>query len=453
MIAGKRVLVLGMGVTGTAAAGALRAAGADVVTVDRNGGADHGDVSTVDLRGIDLAVASPGWPPHGDALKAVEAAGVEVWSEVELAWRLRRQGVPWVLVTGTNGKTTTVKMIGEMAAAAGLTYAVVGNVGDPVVEAAGIDLDLMIVEMSSFQLHYTRTVEPLASVVLNVDDDHLDWHGGAAEYRAAKASVFQRAQVACVYPTADPTIEQMVRDADVAEGCRAVGITLGSPGPSQLGLVDDLLLDRAFTDERHREALELATIADLAHLSGGTVPPYLALNALAAAALARAAGIPPSAVRDGLRSFTLDAHRTAPVRTLAGVAYVDDSKATNPHAARAAFGAYGDSSVVWIAGGLAKGADYEPLVAAVASRLRAAVLIGLDSTALAQALERHAPAIPVAAIAPGETVMQRAVSAARDAARAGDTVLLSPASASMDQFRDYAERGEQFAAAVEALEE
>ncbi len=446
--AGRRVLVLGMGVTGTAAAAALADAGASVVTVDRAEEADHRDVESVDLGGVDLAVASPGWPPHGAALRAVEGAGIEVVSEVELAWRLRHPETPWLLVTGTNGKTTTVGMIGSIARAAGLDHAVVGNVGEPVVTAAPRPLDLLVVEVSSFQLHYTSSVEPLAAVCLNADDDHADWHGGRDAYLAAKATVYERTRSACVYPVADEVVEGMVRRADVRDGCRAVGVTPGIPAVSQVGVVDGMIVDRAFLDERWREGREVASVDDLAHLATGAVPPSLLADALAATALARAAGIEPPAIAAGLRSFALDAHRTALVARVDDVAYVDDSKATNPHAARAALDGVPEGTAVWIAGGLPKGADFDPLVAAVAPRLRAVVLIGLDPTPIAAALTRHAPRIPVRVIEPGETVMKRAVAAARGLAHAGDVVLLSPACASMDQFRDYRDRGDAFAAAV-----
>lgn len=451
ILAGRRALVLGMGVTGTAAAEALAGAGASVVTVDREAAADHADVSEVALARFDLAIASPGWPPHGEALRAVEAAGIEIWSEVELAWRLRRTGVPWVLVTGTNGKTTTVRMIGSIAREAGLRCAVVGNVGESVVRAAVRELDLVVVEVSSFQLHFTSRVEPLAAVCLNVDDDHADWHGSRDAYAAAKARVFANARVACIYPAADAAIEGMVRDAEVGEGCRAVGLTLGVPAVSQLGFVDGVMVDRAFHDARRDEGREVAAITDLEHLVAGRVPPYLAFDALAAVALARAAGIDAGPIGEGLRTFALDAHRTALVARVDGVAYVDDSKATNPHAARAALSGVPSGTAVWIAGGLPKGADFDPLVRDVAGSLRAAVIIGLDPAPILDALKRHAPGIPVTVIEPGETVMKRAVLAARGLACEGDVVLLSPACASMDQFRDYADRGSSFAAAVEEM--
>ncbi|HWV77434.1 MAG TPA: UDP-N-acetylmuramoyl-L-alanine--D-glutamate ligase [Isoptericola sp.] len=477
---GARVVVAGLGVTGRAVVAALSGRAASVVTVD--GRADDADVRDGDdpavaqrvVAGADLVVASPGWAPSTPLLTAARAAGVPVWSEIELAWRLRveragaRGPAPWLAVTGTNGKTTTVEMLASILTAAGLRAAAVGNVGTPVVEVAqDPSLDVLAVELSSFQLHHTLTTSFEAAAVLNVAADHLDWHGSLDAYAADKGRIYARAQVACVYNAADPRTEQLVRDADVAEGALAVGFTLGAPGPGQLGVVEDVLVDRAFHAEpgardRQRTAAELGTLADLAHLApgavagtGGTpvVPPHVVANALAAGALARAHGVPASAVRDGLRAFRPGAHRIARVRELDGVAWVDDSKATNAHAAAASLAAYAPGTVVWVAGGLAKGASFDALVADRADRLRAAVVIGVDQEPIRGALARHAPEIPVVAVDPGDTgsVMRRAVAAARDLARPGDTVLLAPAGASMDQFASYAQRGEAFATAVAEL--
>lgn len=451
-IAGMRVLVLGMGVAGTSAVAACRAHGADVTTVDANGTADHLSVEGLDLSGFDVVMASAAFSPRSEAIVACEAAGLPVWSEMEFAWRVRRKGVPWVLVTGTNGKTTTTQMVGAIAAAGGLDVRVCGNMGIPVIEAAQAECDLVAVEIASLQLHFTHTVSPHAAVCLNADNDHTDWHGSLDAYRAAKARVYRHTQVACVYPAADSLVEAMVQEADVVEGCRAIGVTLGVPSVSQLGIVDGHLVDRAFHDNRRSEALELGALTDLAHLVAGDVPPYLALNALSAAALCRAVGVAPSAVREGLAGFSLDHHRTALVRQLDGVTYVDDSKATNAHAVRAAFGGFAESSVVWIAGGLAKGQEFHELVRAIRAKLVGVVLIGIDQSPLVHALAEHAADIPVVAIAPGDTVMERAIQAARSLAAPGQTVLLSPASASMDQFRDYADRGDAFAQGVRALE-
>ncbi|QJW37023.1 UDP-N-acetylmuramoyl-L-alanine--D-glutamate ligase [Cellulosimicrobium protaetiae] len=462
-----RVVVAGLGVSGRAAAAALAPRAAAVVTLDgRAEDADLRDADDVDLAATDLVVVSPGWPPSHPLLVAAAERGVPVWSEVELAWRLRVDGpsgrpAPWLAVTGTNGKTTTVEMLETILRTAGLRVAAVGNVGTPVVEAAADPtLDVLAVELSSFQLHFTHTTSPEAGAVLNVAPDHLDWHGGIDAYAADKGRVFEDAQVACVYNVADPRTEALVREADVVEGARAVGFTLGAPARGQLGVIEDVLVDRAFhapadAPDRHTHAAELATLGDLAHLAGadGVVPAHVVANALAAAALARAHGVPAVAVRDGLRAFRTGSHRIEQVAWVDGVAYVDDSKATNAHAASASLASFTPGTVVWVAGGLAKGASFDELVAARADRLRAVVLIGVDAEPFAGALARHAPDIPVVRVDPGDTgtVMPRAVDSARRLAQAGDTVLLAPAGASMDQFRSYAARGDAFADAARAL--
>jgi UDP-N-acetylmuramoylalanine--D-glutamate ligase len=239
----------------------------------------------------------------------------------------------------------------------------------------------------------------------------------------------------------------MVEEADVVEGCRAIGFTLGIPTVGMLGVVDGVLADRAFIAGRDRNAAEIATVGDVP-----TGAPHNVANALAAAALARAHGVSLPAVRRALRSFTLDRHRITTVAEIGGVVYVDDSKATNPHAARASLSAF--ESSVWIAGGLAKGASFDELVEGVRSRLRAAVLLGADRDEIAAALARHAPDVPVIVLPDTDTgVMERAVATAASIAVRGDTVLLAPACASQDLFADYSARGDAFAAAVGRLRE
>ncbi|MCL1870176.1 MAG: UDP-N-acetylmuramoyl-L-alanine--D-glutamate ligase [Promicromonosporaceae bacterium] len=466
-----RVLVAGLGVTGRAVAAALPGHVASVVTAAPSDDADvplpADDAGRAALLAdADLLVTSPGFKPTDPLLVAARDAGVPVWSELELAWRLRvpratGTPAPWLVITGTNGKTTTVEMLASILTAAGLRTRAVGNVGTPLVEAAlDPDLDVLAVEASSFQLHFAHTVAAQAGAVLNLADDHLDWHGSMEEYGRDKGRVFERAELACVYNTADPVTERLVLAADVAEGARAVGFTLGAPGPGMLGVVEDVLVDRAFhapadAVDRLTYAAEIGTLADLEHLAPGdvTIPPHVVANALAAAALARAHGVPAVAVRDGLRAFTPGGHRIQRVRSLDDVAYVDDSKATNAHAASASLAGFPAGSVVWIAGGLAKGSRFDDLVSERADRLRAAVVIGVDPEPFTTALARHAPEIPVVVVDPGETgtVMRRAVDAARSLARPGDTVLLAPAGASQDQFHSYAQRGDAFAAAVEAM--
>ncbi|KQT00905.1 UDP-N-acetylmuramoyl-L-alanine--D-glutamate ligase [Cellulomonas sp. Leaf395] len=470
VLEGALVVVAGLGVSGRAAVEILASRGARVVPVD-----DHAEdvigpaellAGTV-LDRADLVVASPGLPPHHPLLVAAREHDVPVWSEVELAWHVRvgRAGgggpAPWLAVTGTNGKTTTVGMLESILRAAGENAVAVGNVGTPVVLAAtDPTLDVLAVELSSFQLHHTSSMSAQAAAVLNIAPDHLDWHGSLDAYAADKGRIFERAQVACVYNLADGATLDLVREADVVDGCVAVGFTTGTPLVGQVGLVEDVMVDRGFARLRHTHAAELGTLDDLTQLAGpdGTVPPHVVANALAAAALALAHGVTPAAIREGLRAYGPGEHRLATVAVVDGAAYVDDSKATNAHAASAALGAFPAGSVVWIAGGLAKGAQFDELVAARHDRLRAVVLIGVDRSPLRDALARHAPDVPVVEVDAGETgpVMNRAVDEARRLAsdpRASSpvTVLLAPACASMDQFTSYAARGEQFAAAVRAL--
>ncbi|MEV8591911.1 UDP-N-acetylmuramoyl-L-alanine--D-glutamate ligase [Streptomyces sp. NPDC052012] len=463
---GKHITVAGLGVSGVPAAKVLHGLGAKVTVV--NDGDDArareqaaelealgvtvrlGDGDTLP-DGTELIVTAPGWKPDKPLFAAAEQAGVPVWGDVELAWRLRgrdgREPAPWLAVTGTNGKTTTVQMLASILKAAGLRTAAVGNIGVSLLDAVlGEEkYDVLAVELSSYQLHWAPSLRAHSAAVLNLAPDHLDWHGSMEAYARDKGRIYEGNRVACVYNVADKATEDLVREADVEEGCRAIGFTLGTPGPSQLGVVDDLLVDRAFVENRQKNAQELAQVSDV-----NPPAPHNIANALAAAALARAFGVPATAVRDGLRAFTPDAHRIAHVADVDGVAYVDDSKATNTHAAEASLAAY--EKIVWIAGGLAKGATFDELVAKSAKRLRGAVLIGADRALIREALARHAPEVPVVDLERTDTgAMLQAVQEAQRLARPGDTVLLAPACASMDMFANYNRRGEAFAQAVREL--
>jgi UDP-N-acetylmuramoylalanine--D-glutamate ligase len=440
-----RVVVAGAGASGEAAARALLARGDEVTVVDQKASARTEALAaagaTVALGadrpppGTELLVASPGWRPDSPLLVAAAAAGAEVIGEVELAWRLRRPDVPWLALTGTNGKTTTVRMLESMLRAAGRHAVATGNVGLPVVDAvtAAPPYDVLAVEMSSFQLHSAPSVRPLAGALLNLAPDHLDWHGGFEPYARAKERIWA-ADVA-IGNADDPEVaKRLTRVAG-----RQVTFTLDAPGPDQLGVRDGVLLDRAFGGG------ELAGTDDVRPAG-----PHNVANALAAAALARAYGLGPAAVRDGLTAFVPDRHRNERVAEVAGVTWVDDSKATNPHAAAASLGSY--DPVVWIAGGLLKGATVDELVAAVAPRLAGAVLLGRDRADIAAAISRHAPHLPVLEVRrTDDGAMSEVVGAAASLARAGDTVLLAPAAASMDMFVNYGARGDAFAAAVRAL--
>ena len=472
--AGAPVLVAGGGVTGRAVLAALGALGATATLCDdsaatRQQFADAGtptvDSATVAAHIADyaLVVVSPGFPPSAPVPAAAATAGVPIWGDVELAWRLDqagRYGPPrrWLAVTGTNGKTTTTSMLHAMLVAAGVNSRLCGNIGNPVLDELHEPADVLAVELSSFQLHWAPSVRPEAGVLLNIAEDHLDWHGTLAEYAAAKAGVL-RGRVA-VAGLDDPRAAELLSTAPAPV---RVGFRLGEPAAGELGVRDGLLIDRAFAED-----LALAPVSSI------SVPgPVGVLDALAAAALARSIGVPAEAIAAALSSFRVGRHRAELVAVVDQISYVDDSKATNPHAAEASLLAY--PGVVWIAGGLLKGASVQNTVERVASRLVGVVLIGRDRAMVAEALSRHAPDVPVVQVVAredvdmhataespvtyvvpasdetvGTRVMNAAVAAARDLARPGDTVLLAPAGASFDQFTGYADRGDAFAAAARA---
>lgn len=460
---GLRAYVGGIGIAGFAAADALLSVGADVVVLDSaDGDKQRERANVLEILGAhvrlgsslvagddaDVYVVSPGIPLHDPQITDTIARGTPVWGEMEIGWRMRRAegAAPWLCVTGTNGKTTTTLMADSMLRAAGLASAAVGNIGSSIIDAVRRDdLDVLAVELSATQTPFAPSVSAEVAVCLNLAPDHLDFFHDFSEYAHFKSRVYHQAQLAAVYNVDDPATEAMVREADVVEGCRAIGFTLGIPGLSMVGLVDDALVDRAFIEDRRTNAQELASINDIPNASPANVA-----NALAAAALVRAHGVSPAAVRDGLRAFTPAPHRVAMVREAGGVRYIDDSKATNTHAASMSLRAF--DSVVWIAGGIAKGQSFDDLVAEAAPRLRGVVLIGTDRGLIRDALARRAPGVAVIEIAAtGNDAMTEIVARAADLARPGDAVLMAPACASFDMFRDYGDRGDRFAQAVRAL--
>lgn len=463
-----RVGVLGLGMTGFSVADTLAELGAHVMVVAS--GADELRIKMVDVIGAtyvqerpgediphelvefapELIVVSPGYhPDHAILLWAVER-NIPIWGDIELAWRVRDKvkTAEWLLVTGTNGKTTTVQLTAAMLAAAGYRVAPCGNIGVPVLDAVRDPqgFDVFVVELSSYQLHWMTGIHPYSAAVLNIADDHLDWHGSFESYVAAKSRIFENTKVACVYNKADRQTERMVENADVMEGARAIGFDLGAPGMSDFGVVDGILCDRAFLDDRHATALEITNIPELE--ARGLAAPHIVANILAASALARSFGAPVEAIAEALHTFRLDAHRSEVVEVSGGITWIDDSKATNPHAADASLAA--NTSIVWIVGGLLKGVAIDELVAKHAHRLRGAIVIGRERAQVIAAFERHAPEVTVLEVQAEDTsdVMVNAVNLATEIARNGDVVLLAPAAASMDQFTDYAERGRLFAQAV-----
>jgi UDP-N-acetylmuramoylalanine--D-glutamate ligase len=456
-------VVAGIGVAGFACADQLVFLGARVTVVDSADGErqkERADVlgvvgATVRLgdgdslpADVDVLVVSPGLPPSAPIIRAAIEQDVPVWGELELAWRIRGENpAAWLFVTGTNGKTTTTLMLESILRAAGLRTASVGNIGVSLVDAV-MDpngYDVLAVEVGAPQLPFLHSASPVASVCLNLAPDHVDLFGSFEAYRDAKARIYNNTQVAAVYNVLDPETERMVEEAEVVEGCRAIGFTLGVPGRSMLGVVDDLLVDRAFIENRAEAALELGSVELVQPFA-----PHNVANALAAAALARAYGVPAQAVAQGLQQFEAAGHRIATVAEQDGVRWVDDSKATNCHAAQTSLLAY--DSVVWIAGGMAKGQEFDELVALSASRMRGVVLLGVDRDKIREALMRHAPDVPIVEVPRTDTgAMDEVVVAAAAMATAGDTVLLAPGCASWDMFRDYAHRGDAFADSIHRL--
>jgi UDP-N-acetylmuramoylalanine--D-glutamate ligase len=333
-----------------------------------------------------------------------------------------------------------------MLVTAGINAVACGNIGVPILDVVRdpANFEVLVVELSSFQLHYTNGIEPVASVVINLAEDHLDWHGTMSEYGRTKGKIYNNTKVCCVYNVGDKTTSELLHKAVNTDSAQAVGFTVNTPAPNEVGWVEDILVDRAFVDDASI-ALELASIADLSDKI--VVSPHLMSNIASAAALARAAGVQPREISLALQEFTLDSHRIELVLAKDGISWVDDSKATNPHAAAAALSSF--DSVVWIVGGLLKGVDISDLVSRYKTKVKVAIVIGLDRAPVLEAFARLAPNTAVFEIsAESSEVMNAVVRLAKSAASSGDTVLLAPAAASMDQFKDYAQRGDLFAEAV-----
>jgi UDP-N-acetylmuramoylalanine--D-glutamate ligase len=433
-------LIVGLARSGVAAARVLRARGEEVIGVDAGtpvGAQELAGVGVeVHLREDGLAhvqraramVKSPGVPAQAPAVAAARERGVPVLGELELGWRLLPN--EFIAVTGTNGKTTTVELIGHIHRAAGLPVAVAGNVGTALSGLVGfVPEDATVVcEASSFQLEDTLAFSPEAAVLLNITPDHLDRHGTMAAYRAAKLQIFarQRAGDVAVVPAGEPEIPLPpgVLRVPFGEG-EGAGCALRA---ERLWWRGEPLL--AAAEVRLRGAHNLQ-------------------NALAAAAVCLARGVDPEAVRAGLRTFPGVPHRLQEVAERGGVVYVNDSKATNVASTLVALRAFPDGGVHLILGGRGKGQEFAALRDAVAAHCRAVYLIGEDAPAIAAALAGLASARdgePAALHTCGE--LERALAAAAAAARAGETVLLSPACASFDQFADFEARGEFFTTLV-----
>lgn len=449
----KKVLVLGAGVTGSASARALVAREAEVTLVDETEVSNNEfhviKPTEVNISEFDFVLISPGWKEAHPLIAQAKAAQITLLNEIDLAWALKEERSPaqkWIALTGTNGKTTTVEMTAAALRAGGLHAVACGNVGKTVIECVDSEeaYDVLVLELSSFQLHWLERAEFIAAAILNIADDHTDWHGSFESYAQAKVSILDRSMTAIL----NGDDKEVVTRTTHWNG-RKVFYSLDTPGPGEIGVVEELLVDRAFVSDPQ----EAAMIAELTDVKP-TVPHNVS-NALAAAGLARTVGVSHEAIGAALSAFTLGRHRIEIIAEKNGITWIDDSKATNPHAATASI--LSALSVIWIAGGLAKGADVSALVERASTRIKAAILIGTDRELFAAALREHAPHVKVIAIDPpsdyqrggvSNSFMEAIVAAAQSSAVAGDTVLLAPSCASMDQFISYADRGDRFADAV-----
>ena len=444
----QRYLILGAGITGNAVAHFLKSRGGLVTIADDNS-SDAIAPALIDLTDFDAVVISPGWRQDHPLVAKVLVSNLPILNEVDLAWQIRTEVSPhqkWIALTGTNGKTTTVEMVAKILQTAGLKAVACGNVGDTVIEAVDRKdpYDYLILELSSFQLHWIKEANFVSAAILNIADDHLDWHGTFEAYAAAKFSILDRAEIAVL--NADD--QEVVLRSNRFTGHK-VFFSLESPAAGEIGVVEELLVDRAFVADPQ----EAAMICELKDITP-TVPHNVS-NALAAAALARTVNVSHELIQKALQEFRPGRHRIETVYTSNSVSWVDDSKATNPHAAAASLMSH--LSVIWIAGGLAKGADMNSLVQRCKGRIKAAILIGADSHLIETALRECAPNIPrILVSAPAEytrggdsnALMEDVVTKAAQLTSPGDTVLMAPACASMDQFISYADRGDRFAAAV-----
>jgi UDP-N-acetylmuramoylalanine--D-glutamate ligase len=465
-----RAVVYGVGVSGFAVADTLHELKSSLLVIANSADDQHRDLLAV--LGIEAAigipfeeqlskvidfaphviVVSPGIKPTDQLLVWANQNNVSIWGDIDLAWRLRDKTesiAKWVQITGTNGKTTTTQLVEQMLLAGGKRAIACGNIGLPILDAIRHPdgFDFLVIEVSSFQLHYLQEPRPFVSALLNIAEDHIDWHGSFEEYVQAKAKVFEGAERAIIYNAEDELTIDLMKNADVATvETLAVGFTRGFPGDLQVGYVEDSLIDRAFFPYRAKELPQISSHEQIGKI--GVVTPHLLANVAAATAIARACDISPSAIGDAIANFKLDHHRIEFVANQGGVLWFDDSKATNAHATEASLRSF--ENVVWVVGGLLKGVNIRPLIKNNIDRLKAAIVIGVDRAEVLASLSECAPELQVIEIDESDNhkVMNRVVEAARSISEVGDVVLLAPSAASMDQFKDYADRGNQFARAV-----
>ena len=441
-LSGAKCILFGAGVTGAPTLEFLKSKGATVISVDEKV-QDNGIKCTLDnedLVGVSFAVVSPGWRVDHPLISLVRGAGIELISEIDLAWKVKEQMFPnqrWIALTGTNGKTTTIQMLESMLVESGINAKACGNVGYTAIEAVvKSNADILALELSSFQLEWSNLAHFQSVAILNIAEDHIDWHQSFENYLAAKLKISELADLVILNKD----------DQHLAKSGKNISkpitwISLQVPSKGEIGLVENIIVDRAFIKG---DAEALFELGDVTPSVGHNVS-----NAMAASALARSVGAKPDAIAQGLRNFKLDHHRLEVVHKNSGITFINDSKATNPHAAIAAL--YSQMESIWIAGGIAKGAAMDELAQRCKSRIKAAILIGSDAPIIKAALLKQSPNLAIYTTdlsLKGIDVMHSVMSIVKEIAVSGDVVLLAPACASMDQFKNYADRGESFTLAA-----
>jgi len=446
------ILVTGAGISGVGIARLLADLNVDVLIADTNETARdramevadvagiHPDQALAELSRFSCVVTSPGWRPDTPLLRAAQAAGLEVLGDVELCYRLDRASVfgpprTWMVVTGTNGKTTTTSMLASIMQHAGYQAEAVGNIGVSVAEAISAPqrIDVLVAELSSFQLHWSSQLVPDVGVLLNLAEDHIDWHGSMAAYAAAKAKVL--AAPLAIAGLDDALVQQYVTTP-------VMGFTMHPPQVGQVGVTNGTIVDNL-----HGTTRNIVPVAGLE--PPGPAGIYDALAATAAA-VALVPDLQPSVIAQALQSFKVAGHRGQQVAEARGIVAIDNSKATNPHAADSALA--GHDSVIWVAGGQLKGAEVDALIARHAHRLKAVALMGVDRNIIRESVEKHAPGVPI--FVTDDTDPQSAMDAvcawAVTQASSGDAIVLAPAAASLDMYTGMGQRGVLFAESVSA---
>ncbi|MCQ4622737.1 UDP-N-acetylmuramoyl-L-alanine--D-glutamate ligase [Corynebacterium sp. CCUG 70398] len=456
------VLVAGAGVSGLGTAKLLRAAGVDFAVADDDAtkraavqektGCATMDTAEAAQRATEfpLVVTSPGWRPDSPLLVAASDVNCTVIGDVELCYLLDQHRFfgpsrDWLVVTGTNGKTTTTGMLAaimeEASSYSGKRAAACGNIGIAVADALMQTprIDVLVAELSSFQLHWSHELTPDAGVLLNLADDHIDWHGSFDAYAEAKAKVFSASTA-----VAGIDDEQVARYAAQTNRSDIIGFTLNAPDDNQVGVIDGNIVSRIGDTPTRISLIDGIEPAGEAGI----------LDALAATAVAVTRGASPEQIDRALHSYQVSGHRGAVVYRAGGVAWIDNSKATNPHAADSALNGTA-GKIVWIAGGQLKGADVDQLVRDHAHQFRAVALLGVDRDVIAGAVDKHAPDVNVFVTDSSDpvTAMNDVVRFASEQAKEGDSVILAPAAASLDMYSGMVQRGNLFADAARALAE